>query len=277
MVQLQPLSAYMLTKEILTGASNDDAIEENALVVSVKSDANDFEKRRVRKEIHEHFKDYSAQEFLVFEYITYDLFGELNAFDEAPVKSEYTDYDVEYIVNWCKEYYNLVSRDDFLFRNDFSFESFRMLARMYASRIMFDDRFSHLFDKNYEWGTPQKALLEKRLNLKLRLRTTKNQEEVTSKVAQPTAPPEMPNGDEPPPLQDLTTRGTPRVRKLKRTRQAVGGDPNAESHRFDVKLGGRIPRELRDDFVDALAKSELNQGAVLTEIIESYLDKLDRD
>ncbi|MBL4808242.1 MAG: hypothetical protein JKY31_13305 [Rhodobacteraceae bacterium] len=96
----------------------------------------------------------------------------------------------------------------------------------------------------------------------------------STNVAQPTALKELPDEKVTP---DLTVRGTPRSRKPKRTRHAVGGDPNAETHRFDVKLGGRIPRDLRDDFVVSLAKHELVQGAVLTEIIEAYLDKLDCD
>lgn len=98
-----------------------------------------------------------------------------------------------------------------------------------------------------------------------------NKEE-TSKVARPTALKGL-NEDEND-AQDLTARGTPRIRKPMRSREQVGGDPRLEVNRDDVKLGGRIPRELRTEFVAALKDHNLHQGLVLTELIESYLSEL---
>ncbi|MEM6410175.1 MAG: hypothetical protein AAF683_01410 [Pseudomonadota bacterium] len=66
-----------------------------------------------------------------------------------------------------------------------------------------------------------------------------------------------------------------RKRRPKRKREDLGGDPNAEEHRFDVKLGGRISRRLRDRFIRALDNKGITQGRALTEAIEDYLEKLD--
>ena len=73
-----------------------------------------------------------------------------------------------------------------------------------------------------------------------------------------------------------TARGTPRVRRPKRTRDEVGGDPNAEANKYEVKLGGRVPRDLRDRFIACVEADEnLTQGEALTEALEDYLDKHD--
>ena len=74
---------------------------------------------------------------------------------------------------------------------------------------------------------------------------------------------------------ELTARGTPRIRRPKRSREELDGDPHAEANMFEVKLGARIPRELRDEFVAATKKNGMTQTIALTQAIEEYLDRLE--
>lgn len=80
---------------------------------------------------------------------------------------------------------------------------------------------------------------------------------------------ELPKDNEPQP--DLTTRGTRRIRRRYRSREEIGGDPNKEENKYDVKLGGRVPRELRDRFVELTKQEFPTQTAALTEAIEDFL------
>ena len=72
---------------------------------------------------------------------------------------------------------------------------------------------------------------------------------------------------------DLTARGTPRIRRRKRSREEIGGDPHAEANRVNVKIGGRIPVELRDKFLHYANSCGLSQGKVLTRAIEDFIKK----
>ncbi len=73
---------------------------------------------------------------------------------------------------------------------------------------------------------------------------------------------------------NLTVRGTPRIRRPKRSRDELGGDPNDESNRYDVKLGGRVPRELRDRFNRFIeSHDKLTQGEALAEALLDFLEK----
>jgi len=87
-----------------------------------------------------------------------------------------------------------------------------------------------------------------------------------------TPPPlEMPKDDKPASTTpDLTTRGTPRVRKPRRQRNAAGNDPRLEINRDDVKLGGRIPRKLHAAFVKKVADNNEKQGTALTKLVQLY-------
>ncbi|MEP2761476.1 MULTISPECIES: hypothetical protein [Alphaproteobacteria] len=86
---------------------------------------------------------------------------------------------------------------------------------------------------------------------------------------------EVPDKDRP--STELTARGTPRVRRRYRTREEVGGDPHKEEHKLDVKMGGRVPRELRDSFVELANKKFPTQSAALTEAIREFLQKYQHD
>lgn len=96
----------------------------------------------------------------------------------------------------------------------------------------------------------------------------------TPNAEQNTLPPtDLSNDDIPPPVQDLTTRGTPRIRAPMRSRDQLGGDPNSEANRLNVKLSGRVPRELRSTFASTVIEQGTNQSAVLTELIKKYLEE----
>lgn len=74
---------------------------------------------------------------------------------------------------------------------------------------------------------------------------------------------------------DLTVRGTPRVRRPYRSREELQGESQLEANKLDVKLGARVPRELRDEFVEATKKAGVTQTLALTQAIENYIDNLD--
>lgn len=93
-----------------------------------------------------------------------------------------------------------------------------------------------------------------------------------NKVAQTTAPKQITtekNPDKPVsrPPPDLTARGTPRVRRPKRSKEEM---ESANSQEL-VKLSGQIPTELRTAFMAHITANKKNQGIELTEIIEQYL------
>jgi hypothetical protein len=73
-----------------------------------------------------------------------------------------------------------------------------------------------------------------------------------------------------------TTRGTPRIRRPKRSREELGDDPNLERNKLDMKLGGRVPRELSDQFKAYVnAHPDMTQSAILTLAIQEFLQKHD--
>lgn len=84
------------------------------------------------------------------------------------------------------------------------------------------------------------------------------------------------NGDDETQL-DLTKRGTPRIRRKYRSREEIGGDPHKEEHKLDVKLGGRVPRDLRDRFVELANREFPTQSAALTEAIAEFVQKYQHD
>ena len=74
---------------------------------------------------------------------------------------------------------------------------------------------------------------------------------------------------------DLTARGTPRIRHRYRSREEIGGDSRAEQHRANVRIGGRVRRELAERFVACAQTQGKGQGAALTEALEDFLAKYD--
>ncbi len=78
--------------------------------------------------------------------------------------------------------------------------------------------------------------------------------------------------------EDLTARGTPRIRRTYRKSSEISGDPGDEKNRLDAKIGGRVSRELKKEF-DKLVSSfdDRTQGSVLTEAIQDILKKYERD
>ena len=72
---------------------------------------------------------------------------------------------------------------------------------------------------------------------------------------------------------NLTARGRPRIRRPMRSAAELGADPKSEEHRYDVKIGGRVPRELRDQFVERAKSRDQSQSAALVEAITDYLAK----
>lgn len=72
---------------------------------------------------------------------------------------------------------------------------------------------------------------------------------------------------------NLTARGSPRIRRPMRSAAELGADPKSEEHRYDVKIGGRVPRELRDQFVECAKSRDQSQSAALVEAITDYLAK----
>jgi len=73
--------------------------------------------------------------------------------------------------------------------------------------------------------------------------------------------------------QTFTTSGTKRIRKPKRSREEIGGDPNTEANKLGVRLSVRIPRQLRDQFAQCTKANKTSQTIVLTYLIESYLQE----
>jgi len=74
--------------------------------------------------------------------------------------------------------------------------------------------------------------------------------------------------------EDLTARGTRRKIRKPRPRGSLGDEnPKAEKHVYDVKLGARVERKLKEKFIACAEGQEKTQGDALTEAIEDFLDK----
>lgn len=99
--------------------------------------------------------------------------------------------------------------------------------------------------------------------------TLKKSNKETSESAARTAANNLDEND----VADLTQRGTPRVRRPKRSSDDVAGDPRADANRYDAKIGARVDRNLRDRFVSCSEAQGMKQGDALTEALEDFLNK----
>jgi hypothetical protein len=70
----------------------------------------------------------------------------------------------------------------------------------------------------------------------------------------------------------FTKAGTPRLRRSMRSASELGGDPNSEENRYEVKLGGRIDRDLRDHFLEVVKARGVPQGRALELAIQYFIE-----
>ena len=78
-----------------------------------------------------------------------------------------------------------------------------------------------------------------------------------------------------PPHPEITRRGTKRVRRVYRTREEIGGDPQAEANRRDSMISGRVTNELKEAWEACVERvyGPRSKSRALTEAIQDFIDK----